>query len=83
MTFILFVTLIILSKQLSLVFLPVVWFAHGAWDLSFLLGQVPVDKSEWVVQLCVPYDWLLAGYIFCRFPARGGARSLSNLAGIR
>ena len=71
-----FVVLIILSRKVSLVLLPLVWFAHGAWDLAYLLGHVRVDKPEWVVQLCVPYDWLLAAYIFSRLPAWGTARSL-------
>ena len=59
--------LVLLSRKESLVLLlPIAWFLHGAWDLVFLLGLVPVDKPLWVVQLCVPYDWLLAGYLFRR-----------------
>ena len=63
---IVFVVLIVLSQTLALVLLPLVWFAHGVWDLAYLLGLVPVDKPSWVVQLCVPYDWLLAAYLFRR-----------------
>ena len=61
-----FVILIGLSKTVSVILLPLVWFAHGAWDLAFLLGFVPVDKPYWVVQLCLPYDWLLAAYLLYR-----------------
>ena len=62
--------LIFLSSRPSLVMLlPVVWVLHGAWDLVYLLGLVPVDKPLWVVQLCVPYDWLIAGYLFRRVAA--------------
>lgn len=60
------VTLIILSRKVALVLLPVVWFAHGTWDLLYLIGFIPVDKPDWVVQLCVPYDWLLSAYLFRR-----------------
>lgn len=66
---IVFIVLIVMSKSATVALLPVVWFAHGAWDLAYLLGLVPVDKPAWVVQLCVPYDWLLAGYLFQRIPA--------------
>lgn len=65
---IVFIILIVMSQSATML-LPVVWFAHGAWDLAYLLGFVPVDKPAWVVQLCVPYDWLLAGYLFYRVPA--------------
>ena len=57
-----FVVLILVSwKRVEV--LPVVWFLHGAWDLASLLGLVPVDKPLWMVQFCVPYDWLLAAYL--------------------
>ena len=70
-----FVVLIILSKKANVLLLPVVWFAHGAWDLAYLVGQVPVDKPLWVVQLCVPYDWLLGGYLLGRVSAWRGSRN--------
>ena len=63
---IVFVLLIFLSRSWTVAFLPVVWFAHGAWDLAYLVGAVPVDKPDWVVKLCVPYDWLLALYLLGR-----------------
>lgn len=66
---IVFIVLIVMSKSATMLLLPVVWFAHGAWDLAYLLEFVPVDKPAWVVQLCVSYDWLLAGYLFYRVPA--------------
>ena len=59
-----FVVLIYLSRAVAVILLPLVWFAHGTWDLAYLLGLVPVDKPYWVVQLCLPYDWLLAAYLF-------------------
>lgn len=65
---IVFVALIVMSQLATTILLPVVWFAHGAWDLAYLLELVPVDKPAWVVQLCIPYDWLLAGYLFLRVP---------------
>ena len=61
-----FIILILLSRTVTAAFLPLVWFTHGAWDLTYLLGFVHVDKPAWVVQLCVPYDWLLAVYLFRR-----------------
>jgi hypothetical protein len=73
-----FLVLIALGKHLALLCLPVVWIAHGAWDLAYLLGHVPVDKPDWVVQLCVPYDWLLAGYIISRLPTWASERNLSK-----
>lgn len=63
---VLLVVLIVLSRTVALWLLPVVWFAHGTWDLLYLIGGVPVDKPHWVVELCVPYDWLLSAYLFRR-----------------
>ena len=63
---VLLVVLIILSSKVTPWLLPVVWFAHGSWDLLYLIGLIPVDKPLWVVQLCVPYDWLLSIYLFRR-----------------
>jgi hypothetical protein len=59
--------LIILSRRAALTaLLPLAWFGHGLWDLVYLLDLLPLDKPEWVVQLCVPYDWLIAAYLFSR-----------------
>jgi len=46
--------------------LALAWFGHGLWDLMFLLGIAPVDKPIWVCELCVPFDWLVAGYLATR-----------------
>lgn len=62
-------SLIFLSRLPGLIFLlPVAWFLHGLWDLAYLMQLLPLDKPDWVVQLCVPYDWLVALYIFGRLP---------------
>lgn len=58
--------LIALAVVASPAFLAFAFFLHGAWDLAHLLGYVPVDKPVWVVELCVPYDWLVAAYIAAR-----------------
>ena len=59
--------LIYFSKRPALaVLLPIAWFTHGLWDLTYLLGLLRLDKPDWVVQLCVPYDWLIAAYLFGR-----------------
>ena len=59
--------LIILSKRGAFIaLLPIAWFAHGLWDLIYLLDLLRLDKPVWVVQLCVPYDWLIAAYLFSR-----------------
>ena len=50
----------------SPVWLAVAFFGHGAWDLAYLIGLVPVDKPVWVIQLCVPYDWVVASYLLSR-----------------
>ena len=73
---ILFIMLIVLSQRTAPVLLAVTFLAHGAWDLAYLLGIVPSDKPEWVVELCVPYDWLVAAYLFSRTSlwSRGEAR---------
>ena len=78
-----FVALIILSREVAPILLPLVWLGHGAWDLAFLLGHIPVDKPTWVVQLCVPYDWLLAGYIFSRLAAWRSVTLKASLHGPR
>ena len=62
----LIVVLIVLSYRAMPTFLAAAFFLHGAWDLAYLLGAVALDKPGWVVQLCVPYDWLLAAYLFRR-----------------
>ena len=61
-----FVVLIILSRKVALVLLPVVWFAHGAWDLVHLLTCVSPSNPQWIHQLCVPFDWILGFYIASR-----------------
>ena len=61
-----FAVLIALSIFASPAFLAVTFFAHGTWDLAHLLGFIPVDKPVGVVELCVPYDWLVAGYVAWR-----------------
>jgi hypothetical protein len=40
----------------------------------YLLCHVPVDKPRWVVELCVPYDWLLGGYLMTRVRTWGAVR---------
>lgn len=66
---VLFIALILLAWKVSPWFLPLVWFLHGAWDIAYLFGHVSVDKPRWVVELCVPYDWILAVYLLKRVPA--------------
>lgn len=61
---------IFLSRKVGLTLLAAVYFAHGAWDLTHVLGLVPVDKPLWVTRLCVPYDWILAGYLVVRARSR-------------
>ena len=46
--------------------LPIAYLLHGLWDLVWLLEGVTHAKPAWLVQLCVPYDWLVAGYLFRR-----------------
>ena len=53
----------------SFLWLSVAFFGHGVWDLAYLIGFVPVDKPIWVIQLCVPYDWAVAGYLLTRLTA--------------
>lgn len=46
--------------------LPLAWLGHGAWDLLFLIGAIPVDKPVWICRLCVPYDWIVGAYVATR-----------------
>lgn len=43
---IVFAALILMSQLATAMLLPVVFFAHGAWDLAYLLGFVPVERCS-------------------------------------
>ena len=47
-------------------FLPLTFLAHGTWDLAYLVGASHSVKPDWLVELCVPYDWTVAAYLFTR-----------------
>ena len=49
--------------------LALTFFLHGAWDLGFLTGVIDSHKPHWLVELCVPYDWLVAAYLVKRIPS--------------
>jgi hypothetical protein len=64
-----------LGMVLHPVWLAVAYVAHGGWDLAYLLGWVPSYKPDWTVQFCVPYDWVVAGYLFTQVRGWQQARS--------
>ena len=57
---------VVASALWNPLFLPLTFLAHGAWDLAYLAGASHSVKPDWLVELCVPYDWLVAGYLFTR-----------------
>src|SRR5262245_50697621 len=46
--------------------IALVYFLHGLSDLVHLTGLVPMESPRWVHELCVPFDWILAGWIAVR-----------------
>ncbi len=61
-----FIVLVVLSLRISHWILPLAFAGHAGWDLFYLLGFVSTDKPLWLVQLCVPYDGLVAIYVATR-----------------
>ena len=57
---------ILLGWKWNPVFLPLTFLAHGSWDLAYLTGVAHSVKPSWIVELCVPYDWLVAVYLLTR-----------------
>ena len=60
------VVAIIASSLWHPVFLPIAFFLHGSWDLVYLIDMVHSVKLDWLVELCVPYDWMVAAYLSTR-----------------
>ena len=57
---------IFLSWKWHAAFLPLTFLAHGCWDLAYMASAVHSVKPMWLVELCVPYDWLVALYLLSR-----------------
>ncbi|HBP18942.1 MAG TPA: hypothetical protein DEA08_14290 [Planctomycetes bacterium] len=60
-----FFALLIASRWVAAL-LAVVFFLHGSWDLLHLTTAVAVEKPDWLARFCVPFDWIVAVYVFTR-----------------
>lgn len=58
-----------------------VYFVHGLSDLVHLTDIVPMESPRWVHEMCVPFDWILAGWIVVRRRAFAAA-ALRDTAGL-
>jgi hypothetical protein len=58
--------LIFLAQKQDFRYLALAFFVHGLWDLTHILQPTLIEKPIEFSQLCVPYDWLVAGYILYR-----------------
>jgi hypothetical protein len=64
--FLLQIGLISLVKKFDFRLLALAFFIHGCWDLFHIFNQETIHKPLIYSQICVPYDWLVAGYILWR-----------------
>lgn len=64
----LFLALVALSAWQHPRWLAVAFGLHALWDIAWLSGTVESVKPLWLVQLCVPFDALLAIYLWRRAP---------------
>lgn len=64
----LFLALVALSAWHHPRWLAVAFALHALWDFAWLSGAVVSVKPLWLVQLCVPFDVLVAIYLWRRAP---------------
>jgi hypothetical protein len=58
--------LIFLAQKRDFRFLALAFLIHGLWDLTHILKPDLIIKPLEFSQLCVPYDWIVSGYILYR-----------------